>query len=408
MTVSVARAAVLQPRPHAYWAIAEPSSCATLPKLNASLPFAPKRFGPIWSVPMHGAIASTPRLIVSWTTGAAKSTSHVVKMTFAPPLSSLSAQAFATAGLLPCVSQVLICSWRPSTPPFAFQYATRSFAAARAGPSNGAIAPLLSNAQPIVIGDADFAFVCAAAVAARTTPVNATTTRVSPTRELGLLISTPSLSAAAVRRARACLTSTAVVIAARTGAAPPGDPPTRLTSDQGFGTVRTMSHVEELPNEGRMRHRTMAEYALEQLRESIILGELPAGTPLRLDDLARSLGMSISPIREAVRQLEALGLAKHVPHQGARVLDFDVDELRDLFQVRLSLESLAVRRAAERFTEQDAVTARGQLVRFDETRGAGVDHDPDAAADALYQHLELASVIFETELGGKGIFERIT
>ena len=103
-----------------------------------------------------------------------------------------------------------------------------------------------------------------------------------------------------------------------------------------------------------MRHRTMAEYALEQLREAIILGELPAGTPLRLDELARSLGMSISPIREAVRQLEALGLAKHVPHQGARVLDFDIDELRDLFQVRLALESLAVRRAAERFTDEDA------------------------------------------------------
>ena len=100
-----------------------------------------------------------------------------------------------------------------------------------------------------------------------------------------------------------------------------------------------------------MRHRTMAEYALEQLREAIIIGELPAGTPLRLDELARSLGMRISPIREAVRQLEALGLAKHVPHQGARVLDFDVEELRDLFQVRLALESLAVRRAAERFTE---------------------------------------------------------
>ena len=103
-----------------------------------------------------------------------------------------------------------------------------------------------------------------------------------------------------------------------------------------------------------MRHRTMAEFALEQLREAIILGELPAGTPLRLDELARSLGMSISPIREAVRQLEALGLAKHVPHQGARVLDFDIDELRDLFQVRLALESLAVRRAAERFTDVDA------------------------------------------------------
>ena len=232
-----------------------------------------------------------------------------------------------------------------------------------------------------------------------------------------------------------------------------------------------MSHVEERSNEGRMRHRTMAEYALEQLRESIILGELPAGTPLRLDELARSLGMSISPIREAVRQLEALGLAKHVPHQGARVLDFDINELRDLFQVRLALESLAVRRAAERFTDEATVTARSHLARFDESRKAGdvrqtlrahsdfhfslyeasqsqwlvalirppwvrseryrpallasagdpqdehrkldqrlleacAVHDADAAADALYHHLELASVIFQHELGGKGIFDR--
>ena len=219
-----------------------------------------------------------------------------------------------------------------------------------------------------------------------------------------------------------------------------------------------------------MRHRTMAEYALEQLREAIIMGELPAGTPLRLDELARSLGMSISPIREAVRQLEALGLAKHVPHQGARVLDFDVEELRDLFQIRLALESLAVRRAAERFTEADAEAAQAQLERFDtaaalddvrESMRAHTDfhftlydasqspwlvalirpawdrserfrpalltsqdgpqerhrafdqalldtcaaHDPDAAAAALHDHLELASVIFEHELGGRGIFD---
>ena len=230
-----------------------------------------------------------------------------------------------------------------------------------------------------------------------------------------------------------------------------------------------MAHVDERPS--RMRHRTMAEYALEQLREAIILGELPAGTPLRLDELARSLGMSISPIREAVRQLEALGLAKHVPHQGARVLDFDVDELRDLFQVRLALESLAVGRAAERFTETDEATAKAHLAHFDETRGAGdvrrtlrahgdfhftlyeasqsqwlvalirpawdrseryrpallasagepqdrhralderlldacVAHDAGAAEAALYEHLELASVFFHTELGGRGIFER--
>jgi DNA-binding GntR family transcriptional regulator len=219
-----------------------------------------------------------------------------------------------------------------------------------------------------------------------------------------------------------------------------------------------------------MRHRTMAEYALEQLREAIILGELPAGTPLRLDDLARRLGMSISPIREAVRQLESLGLAKHVPHQGAKVLEFDIHELQDLFQVRLSLESLAVRRAAARFTDLDEQTARAHLDRFDTAATAGdvrgtlrahtdfhftlyeasglpwlvalirpvwdrserfrpallatpsdpqerhrecdgdllaacARHDPAGAAAALHAHLELASLIFEHELGGRGIFD---
>ena len=75
--------------------------------------------------------------------------------------------------------------------------------------------------------------------------------------------------------------------------------------------------------ETAVRHRTMAEAALERLREAIILGELTPGTPLRLEDLARSLGTSISPIREAVRQLEALGLAEHVPHHGAKVVALD-------------------------------------------------------------------------------------
>src|SRR5437763_14293712 len=106
-----------------------------------------------------------------------------------------------------------------------------------------------------------------------------------------------------------------------------------------------------------VRHRTMAEAALERLREAIILGELTPGAPLRLEDLARQLGMSISPIREAVRQLEALGLAEHVPHHGAKVMALDVEELRELFSVRLALESMAVRRAAELFGAEDEQAA---------------------------------------------------
>jgi hypothetical protein len=54
--------------------------------------------------------------------------------------------------LFPCVSQVRICSFRPPTPPFALTFATCSCAAAKAGVSKGFMAPVLSNAQPMMIG----------------------------------------------------------------------------------------------------------------------------------------------------------------------------------------------------------------------------------------------------------------
>src|SRR5438552_2307404 len=103
----------------------------------------------------------------------------------------------------------------------------------------------------------------------------------------------------------------------------------------------------------------MAEAALERLREAIIMGELTPGTPLRLEDLAGRLGMSISPIREAVRRLEALGLAELVPHQGAKVVALDTEDLRDLFEVRLGLETTALRRASARFSAADFMRPRG-------------------------------------------------
>ena len=224
-----------------------------------------------------------------------------------------------------------------------------------------------------------------------------------------------------------------------------------------------------LSQDGALRPPTMAEAALERLREAIILGELTPGTPLRLEDLARSLGMSISPIREAVRQLEARGLAEHVPHHGAKVVALEIEELRELFSIRLALESMAVRRAAELFRAQDERTARSYLAELDTARrgrdaraavrahtafhftlyeaarsaallrlirpawdsceryrpvllGTGgspqdrhaeldrelldacAARDPERAAAALHDHLELASDIYEVELAGKSIF----
>ena len=123
----------------------------------------------------------------------------------------------------------------------------------------------------------------------------------------------------------------------------------------------------------------MAEVALAELQDSILSGELPAGSPLRLEELAARLGMSISPVREAVRRLESLGLAVHVPHRGARVSELALDDLRDTYEVRLVLEPLAVRRAAERFTARDADAARARL---DEYADAHARSDLRSARDA--------------------------
>src|SRR5205807_10650700 len=114
----------------------------------------------------------------------------------------------------------------------------------------------------------------------------------------------------------------------------------------------------------RKRHPTMAEAALAELQVSSLSGELPPGSPLRLEELAARLGMSISPVREAVRRLESLGLAVHVPHRGARVSELALDDLRDTYEVRLVLEPLAVRRGAERFSGRDAEAARAQLAEY--------------------------------------------
>jgi DNA-binding GntR family transcriptional regulator len=153
--------------------------------------------------------------------------------------------------------------------------------------------------------------------------------------------------------------------------------------------------VEPLLRDGNaVRHRTMAEAALERLREAIILGELTPGTPLRLEELADSLGTSISPVREAVRKLEALGLAEHIPHHGAKVTGLDVEELRELFTVRLALETLAVRRAAELFTAEDAVAARVQLEASEVAR-----HDGDVR-EAVRAHTAFHFALYEAARSG--------
>ncbi|GHH05445.1 GntR family transcriptional regulator [Pseudodonghicola xiamenensis] len=95
---------------------------------------------------------------------------------------------------------------------------------------------------------------------------------------------------------------------------------------------------------------TQAARIARILADRIISGELSPGTRLRQDHIAAEFGASHVPVREAFRQLDAQGLAENLPRRGFRVTDFDVAELREVAEMRSSLESLALRHAAPNMT----------------------------------------------------------
>jgi len=108
-------------------------------------------------------------------------------------------------------------------------------------------------------------------------------------------------------------------------------------------------------------HRTLAERAFATLHEAIVTGALAPGERLPIEDLAEVLDMSPMPIREALRLLDSVGLVENIPHRGARVTELSIEDLREVYEARLALEPLAVRHAAENFTDEDAQRAADRL-----------------------------------------------
>ena len=99
--------------------------------------------------------------------------------------------------------------------------------------------------------------------------------------------------------------------------------------------------------------RTMAETVAQRLRALIIEGQLPPGTTLRLARVADQLAVSIMPVREAFRLLEAERLLVVTPRRGAVVAELSVDDIEETYAIRVALEGLAARHATERLTAGD-------------------------------------------------------
>lgn len=101
------------------------------------------------------------------------------------------------------------------------------------------------------------------------------------------------------------------------------------------------------------------------LRQAILRGELKPGERLMEIQLANKLGVSRTPIREAIRKLELEGLVLMIPRKGAEVAEITEKNLRDVLEVRESLEILAVQLACERMTDEDIEALKVAAKKFE-------------------------------------------
>lgn len=99
----------------------------------------------------------------------------------------------------------------------------------------------------------------------------------------------------------------------------------------------------------------LREVVFTTLRQAILKGELKPGERLMEITLANKLGVSRTPIREAIRKLELEGLVVMIPRKGAHVAHITEQELNDVLEVRRGLEEMAIQKACERITAEELV-----------------------------------------------------
>ena len=97
----------------------------------------------------------------------------------------------------------------------------------------------------------------------------------------------------------------------------------------------------------------LRDIVFNSLRKAILKGELTPGERLMEKQLAEKMGVSRTPIREAIRKLELEGLVIMVPRKGAEVAMITEQDITDVLEVRAALESLAVKMACSRMQQQD-------------------------------------------------------
>jgi DNA-binding GntR family transcriptional regulator len=111
--------------------------------------------------------------------------------------------------------------------------------------------------------------------------------------------------------------------------------------------------LQKPADESTLAHQTLQEAVVDHLRNLILNRQLLPGERLVQDELAERLGVSRTPIREALHKLTHEGLVTFSPYKGASVAEFSLSEVEGIYAVRMALESHAAYLAASRATEDE-------------------------------------------------------
>lgn len=142
---------------------------------------------------------------------------------------------------------------------------------------------------------------------------------------------------------------------------------------------------------------TSSELVQGAVTRAIVRGEIRPGDPLVETELANRLSVSRGPIREALAQLERMGLVEKIPYKGSFVSHLTEDDVRELYTIRTRLEGLAARRIAENVKENaQSVTILDGIL--DQMRAAAKEHDYTALVELDLQFHRALCVLSEHRL----------
>ena len=112
-------------------------------------------------------------------------------------------------------------------------------------------------------------------------------------------------------------------------------------------------------------HRPLREIVYEELKRQILTGEIAPGTRMMEVELADEMGVSRTPVREAIRKLEKEGLVIIIPRKGAQVAKMSEKDMEDVLEIREVLDELAVQAACDRITDEELVAIKEAKERFE-------------------------------------------